>query len=272
MRNDSSSSYNNNNSSSSSSNNNKGNVTTAGMGIEIGTGIEIEIGLYHRTDVTTINAGISNCKGKGRDRDGGLVIKMSQHRINKIREGISRMKGEISRMKGEISRMKGEISKKKGEISRMKGEISRMKGEIGRIRDKDRDDMMRSLSTNKPPNSIRDLGKMSHPMTHLIEIEITEEIARWAMIGNKEMVGHRAMIDNRAGTGSKAMTGIGVSIDSRAATTGMCTDLQILTSPIVAVEEVGDLLREEDQAAWTEVAERSKMHSLELSTEKWKSY
>ena len=263
MRNDSGSSYNNNNSSCSSSNN-KGNVTTAGMGIEIGSGIEIEIELYHRTVVTTINAGISNCKGKGRDRDGGLVIKMSQHRINKIREGISRMKGEISRMKGEIS-------KKKGEISRMKGEISRMKGEIGRIRDKDRDDMMRSLSTNKPPNSIRDLGKMSHPMTHLIEIEITEEIARWAMIGNKEMVGHRAMIDNRAGTGSKAMTGIGVSIDSRAATTGTCTDLQILTSPIVAVEEVGDLLREEDQAAWTEVAERSKMHSLELSTKKWKA-
>ena len=56
----------------------------------------------------------------------------------------------------------------------MKEGINRMKEGINRIRDKDRDDMMRSLSTNKALNSTRDLGKM----TRLIEIEIMEEIAR----------------------------------------------------------------------------------------------
>ena len=207
MCNDNSSSCNNN---SSSNNNNMGNVMIAGMGIETGIGIEIEV--YHQTAV--INAGISNCRGKG--RDSGLGIRTSQHRINKIR---------------------GEISRTKEGISRMKGGINRMKGGINRIRD--RDDMMRSLSTNKAPNSIKDLGKM----TRLIGIEITEEIARWVMIGNK------GMIDNKAGTGSKAMTGTGVSIDSRAATKGTCKDLQTSIRPIEVVEVVGGLLREEDQAA-----------------------
>ena len=132
MCNDSSSSYN---------NNNKGNVTTAEMGI----GIEIEIEVCHQTAVTTINAGISSCRGKG--RDSGLGTKTSQHRINRIKEGISKMKEGISRMKEGISRTKGEISG--------------MKEGINRIRDTDRDDMIRSLSTNKAPNSIRDLGKMT---------------------------------------------------------------------------------------------------------------
>ena len=215
MCNDSSSSCNNN----SSNNNNKGNVTTAGtgMGIEIEIEIGIEIEVYHRTAVTTFNAGIRNCRGRGKGKDSGLGIKTSQHRISKIRGGISRMKEGINRMKEGINR----------------------------IRDKDRDDMMRSLSTNKAPNSIRDLGKM----TRLTEIEITGETARWAMIGNKGMIDNRAMIDNKAGTGSKAMTGTGVSIDSRAAIKGTCKDLQTSIRPIEVVEVVGDLLREEDQAA-----------------------
>ena len=102
-------------------------------------------------------------------------------------------------------------------------------------------------------------------MTRLIEIGITVEI-------DKAMTDNKAMIDNKATTDNKAMTDIVVLIDSRAATTGMCSDLLTSTNPIEAAEEAGGLLREEDQAALIEVGvgEKSKTPLPEQSTRKWR--